>query len=112
SDVILENRYQKVTNATPPVESKLFKDVEQAWKHAFLWNQITRMVFVCRVLGGFYRVIDSLSLFLSGWLEVRNTAVPPKKSFRQWFESDDAQALLDAARAEGIQPNNLSKEDK
>ncbi len=112
SDVILENRYQKVTNATPPVESKLFKVVEQAWKHPFLWNQITRMVFAGRVLGGFNGVIESLPLFMSGWSEVRNTAVPPKKSFRQWFESDDAQALLDAARAEGIQPNNLSKEDK
>ena len=112
SDVILENRYQKVTHATPPVESKLFKVVEQAWKHPFLWNQITRMVFAGRILGGFNGVIESLPLFMSGWSEGRNTAIPPKKSFRQWFETDDAQALLETARAEGIPRNNLAKEGK
>ena len=112
SDVILENRYQKVTHATPPVESKLFKVVEQAWKHPFLWNQITRMVFAGRILGGFNGVIESLPLFMSGWSEGRNTAIPPKKSFRQWFETDDAQALLETARAEGIPRNNLAQEGK
>ena len=112
SDVILENRYQKVTHATPPVESKLFKVVEMAWKNPFLWNQITRMVFAGRVLGGFNGVIESLPLFMSDWSDGRNTAVPPKKSFRQWFDSDDAQELLAAARAEGIPHNNLQKEEK
>ncbi|MFH0411798.1 lactate utilization protein B [Corynebacterium sp. L4756] len=108
SDVILENRYQKVTHATPPVESKLFKVVEMAWKNPFLWNQITRMVFAGRVLGGFNGVIESLPLFMSGWSDGRNTAVPPKKSFRQWFESESAQDLLEQARSEGIPSNGLS----
>ena len=49
---------------------------------------------------------------MSGWSEGRNTAIPPKKSFRQWFETDDAQALLETARAEGIPRNNLAKEGK
>ena len=94
------------------MESKLFKAVELAWKNPFLWNQITRMVFAGRLLGGFNGVIESLPLFMSGWSDGRNTAVPPKKSFRQWFDSDDAQELLAAARAEGIPRNNLTKEDK
>ena len=70
------------------------------------------MVFAGRILGGFNGVIESLPLFMSGWSEGRNTAIPPKKSFRQWFETDDAQALLETARAEGIPRNNLAKEGK
>ncbi len=102
SDVILENRYQKVTHATPPIESKLFDAVELVWSHPKLWNQITRMVVLGRVLGGFNGTIDSLPLFLSGWSDARDTAVPPKKSFRQWFESNEAKNLLADARGKGL----------
>ena len=45
-------------------------------------------------------MITSLPLFMSGWSDYRNTAVPPKQSFRQWFESDEAKQLLADARAE------------
>ena len=102
SDVILENRYQKVTHATPPVESKLFGIVEAVWAHPKLWNQVTRMVALGRVLGGRSGVIDKLPLFMSGWSDGRDTAVPPKQSFRQWFESNEAKNLLTQAREEGI----------
>ncbi|MDK6812620.1 LutB/LldF family L-lactate oxidation iron-sulfur protein [Corynebacterium sp. UMB6689] len=102
SQVILENRYQKVTHATPPVEEKLFQVVELVWKNPKIWNQITHMVALGRVLGGFNGVIDKLPLFMSGWSEVRDTAVPPKKSFRQWFDTDEAQELLAQAKKEGI----------
>ena len=60
------------------------------------------MVALGRVLGGFNGVIDKLPLFMSGWSEVRDTAVPPKKSFRQWFDTDEAQELLAQAKKEGI----------
>ncbi|APT86609.1 lactate utilization protein B [Corynebacterium flavescens] len=102
SDVILENRYQKVTHATPPVESKLFRMVEAVWAHPKVWNQATRMVALARVMGGRNGIIDRLPLFMSGWSEGRDTAVPPKKSFRQWFESNEAKNLLNQAREEGI----------
>ena len=102
SDVILENRHQKVTNATPPVEEKIFKVPQVMWSNPKVWNQVTRMVALGRVLGGFNGVIDSLPLFMSGWSEFRDTAVPPKKSFRQWFESDEAKELLAQAKKEGI----------
>ena len=65
SQVILENRYQKVTHATPPVEEKLFQVVELVWKNPKIWNQITHMVALGRVLGGFNGVIDKLPLFMS-----------------------------------------------
>ena len=52
--------------------------------------------------------MESLPLFLSGWSAGRDTAVPPKKSFRQWFETEDAKDLLAQARAEGLPTNALS----
>lgn len=102
SEVILENRHQKVTHATPPVESKLFSVVQLVWGHPKIWNQVTHMVALGRVLGGFNGVMDKLPLFLSGWSDARDTAVPPKKSFRQWFDSDEAKELLAQAKKEGI----------
>ncbi len=112
SNVILENRYQKIEHAKPPIEPLLFGAVQAVWGHPKLWDKVTRMVFAGRLLGGFNGVIDSLPLFLGGWSDARDTAVPPKKSFRQWFETDEARELLAAARAEGVPVNAKAKEGK
>lgn len=113
SDVILENRYQKVTHAAPPVEPKLFSVVQLLWGRPALWNQVTRMVALGRVMGGFNGTIDHLPMFLSGWSDGRDTAVPPKKSFRQWFNSDEAKQLLATARDEGLPVDSpVAKENK
>ena len=58
------------------------------------------MVALGRILGGTNKTIESLPLFMSGWSEGRDTAVPPKKSFRQWFESEEGKELLAEAREE------------
>ncbi|VEJ65325.1 putative iron-sulfur protein [Corynebacterium diphtheriae] len=71
-----------------------------------MWNMITRMVFMGRIMGGSNGKITHLPSFLAGWTDVRDTAVPPKKSFRQWFETEEAQQLLADARRDGIHPNN------
>ena len=60
------------------------------------------MVALGRILGGTNKTIESLPLFMSGWSEGRDTAVPPKKSFRQWWDSKEAQQLLESERARGI----------
>ena len=108
TEVILENRHQKVEHAAPPIEPKLFGAVGLLWNHPQLWDKVTRVVALGRVLGGFNGVMESLPLFLSGWSAGRDTAVPPKKSFRQWFETEDAKDLLAQARAEGLPTNALS----
>ena len=61
-----------------------------------------RVVFMGRILGGFNQTIESLPLFMSGWSEGRDTAVPPKQTFRQWFESNEAKNLLAEARENGV----------
>jgi iron-sulfur cluster-binding protein len=51
-------------------------------------------------MGGFNGTIESLPLFMSGWSDGRDTAIPPKKSFRQWFDSEEGKELLANARKE------------
>ena len=109
SEVILENRYQKVTHTKPPVEPMLFGTVQTLWGHPKLWNMVTHLVGLGRFLGGRNGIIEGLPLFLSGWSAVRDTAVPPKRSFRQWFHTTEAQDLLAQARAEGLPTNALSE---
>ena len=100
SDVIWKTRHQKVPHAPPPIEPKLFKTIQLLWSNPKLWNKATHMVALGRILGGTNKTIESLPLFMSGWSEGRDTAVPPKKSFRQWFESEEGKELLAEAREE------------
>lgn len=109
TDALLELRHKKVENHAPKVEASLMMGMRMTWGNAPLWNQITKMVFMGRMLGGRDKKITHLPSFLSGWTDVRDTHVPPKKSFRQWFTTDEAQALLDQARAEGLPTNNVGK---
>lgn len=100
SDVIVENRHQKVTHAASPIEPKLFKTVQLLWDNPKMWDKVTHLVALGRVMGGFNGTIESLPLFMSGWSDGRDTAIPPKKSFRQWFDSEEGKELLSNARKE------------
>ncbi|GAB3076451.1 LutB/LldF family L-lactate oxidation iron-sulfur protein [Corynebacterium aquatimens] len=99
TDVLLEMRHQKVLNHRPPIEASMFGTIGLVWGKQAIWDRAVRMVALGRVLGGFNGVIESLPLFMSGWSDYRDTAVPPKQSFRSWFESDEAKRLLADARA-------------
>ncbi len=102
TDVLLEMRHQKVENHRPLVEGAMFATIAQVWGHSALWDKAVRMVALGRVLGGFNGVINKTPPPISAWTNYRDVAVPPKKSFRQWFASDEAQQLLASARVEGI----------
>ncbi|AKE41658.1 (4Fe-4S) cluster-containing protein [Corynebacterium kutscheri] len=110
TDILLELRHEKIKTDAPKIEKTLMSAMGMAWRFPLLWNTVTRMVFMGRILGGSQGKITHLPSFLAGWTDVRDTAVPPKKSFRQWFESDEAQALLADARTQGITPNRLEKD--
>ena len=99
---LLELRHKKIENHKPKVEGVIMSGMGLVFGNQKLWNLSTHMVSLGRILGGFNGKITHLPSFLAGWTDVRDTAVPPKKSFRQWFESEEAQQLLASARAEGI----------
>ena len=99
---LLELRHKKIENHKPKVEGVIMGGMGLVFGNQKLWNLSTHMVSLGRILGGFNGKITHLPSFLAGWTDVRDTAVPPKKSFRQWFDSEEAQQLLASARAAGI----------
>lgn len=106
TDILLELRHKKIQTDAPKIEKAMMGAMQLAWGNSTMWNMITRMVFMGRIMGGSNGKITHLPSFLAGWTDVRDTAVPPKKSFRQWFETEEAQQLLADARRDGIHPNN------
>ena len=102
TDILLEMRHQKVEQHRPFMESKAFGLIGTMWGNPKLWNKAVRMVALGRILGGFKGEISSMPAPLSAWTEYRDVAVPPKKSFRQWWETDEARDLLAAERKRGV----------
>ncbi|WP_080796879.1 lactate utilization protein B [Corynebacterium pacaense] len=102
TDALLELRHQKIEHHKPKIEGAIMGSMQLLWGNAKLWDTVAHMVVLGRVLGGFNGKIEHLPLFLAGWSNSRDTAVPPKKSFRQWFESEEARDLLARSRAEGV----------
>lgn len=102
TDILLELRYQKAKNEPNHVEKAAFASLAQVWGHSGAWDKLVRMVALGRVLGGFNGKIETMPPPISGWTEYRDVAVPPKKTFRQWWGSEEAERLLAEARAEGV----------
>lgn len=111
TDALLELRHNKVKEYKPKVEGSLLAGMQLLWGNDTLWNTATKMVFMGRLLGGKNKKITHLPSFLAGWTDVRDTSVPPKKSFRQWFNSEEARELLNNALAEGLPTNNVAKKE-
>lgn len=105
TDILLELRYQKAKNEPNQVERTAFASLAQVWGHSGVWDKLVRMVALGRVLGGFNGKIETMPPPISGWTEYRDVAVPPKKSFRQWWGSEEAERLLAEAREQGIPRN-------
>lgn len=99
---LIELRHQKVENHRPAVEGVVMGAMGLVFGSSKIWNVAARAAVLGRVLGGKKGKISHLPSFLSGWSEYRDTLVPPKQTFRSWFESADGQATLAAARAEGV----------
>lgn len=99
---LLELRHQKIETDKPKFEGVMFGAIGVVFGNSSLWNMVTKMASIARVAGGFDKKITHLPSFLSGWTDVRDTAVPAKKSFREWFNSDEARDLLTEARMEGL----------
>lgn len=102
TDILLDLRYKKAKEEPTRWEQGAFSGISMLWGHPKLWNRAVRMVALGRILGGRNGEIETMPPPISGWTEYRDVAVPPKKSFRQWWDTDEAQELLANARKEGI----------
>lgn len=102
TDALLDLRRAKIEQFSPQPEKAMFDVVGAVMSHPKQWNRVMHLVAFGRILGGFNGVIDATPPPLSGWTKTRDVAVPPKKSFRQWFDTDEARDLLAHARETGI----------
>lgn len=110
---LLELRHQKIESHKPAVEGVIMGAMGLVFGNQKVWDMSTKAVSLGRVLGGFNGKITHLPSFLAGWTDVRDTAVPPKQSFRQWFNSEEGQALLAQERATAAaRPTDAPKEAK
>lgn len=62
-----------------------------------------------RVLAGRDGKISHLPPPFNGWSDSRDTAAPPKQSFRAWLASDEGAATMRAAAEDG---RNQQQEEK
>ncbi len=100
-ETLLDLRNKKVEKDAPPIENALMQMMKLVWGKPQLWNAVTGVVSFGRILGGFDGKIKHLPSFLSGWTDMRDSSVPPKKSFREWFATEEAQELLRSEREHG-----------
>ena len=102
TDALLEMRHQKVLHGKPKVEAGLLGGMQVVFSNPKVWDTMLRVMKFGRIAGGLKGKITHLPSFMAGWTDTRDIAIPPKKSFRAWFETDEAKSLLAEARAEGI----------
>ena len=108
---LLELRHQKIEHNRPKFEGMIMSSMGLVFGNKQIWNFSARAAVLGRALGWPKGKITSLPGFLSGWSNVRDTAIPPKKSFRAWFVSEEGKRTLAAARKEGIPDNSFRHAD-
>lgn len=108
---LLELRHQKIEHHRPKFEGMIMSSMGLVFGNKQIWNFSARAAVLGRALGWPKGKITSLPGFLAGWSNVRDTAIPPKKSFRAWFASEEGKRTLAAARKEGIPDNSFRHAD-
>ena len=106
-----ELRHQKIEHHRPKFEGMIMSSMGLVFGNKQIWNFSARAAVLGRALGWPKGKITSLPGFLSGWSNVRDTAIPPKKTFRAWFASEEGKKTLAAARKEGIPDNSFRHAD-
>ena len=110
TDLLLEMRYQKVSAHPAPIEKTVMGLAELVWAKPTLWNTVTRLVFLGRILGrvpftGDGTHITKLPGVLGAWTKTRDVPLPPKQSFRQWWASESTQQLIAQIRPPHTEEN-------
>ncbi|WP_342320127.1 LutB/LldF family L-lactate oxidation iron-sulfur protein [Corynebacterium mayonis] len=106
TDILLELRHRKVEDHTARLESFAFGAISLLWGKPGLWDKVVRTLALGRLFGGVNKQITTLPAPMSTWTNYRDVAIPPKKSFRQWWESEEAQSLLAEAYSNAQNKNS------
>ncbi|WP_374201761.1 lactate utilization protein B [Saccharopolyspora sp. 6T] len=98
--LLVELRHQHVEQAGFDAEQALMKAASAAMASAGRWTAAQRAAQLGRLLGRGGR-IRALPPPGSAWTSARDLPVPPKRTFRQWWDSTEGRAAIERARREG-----------
>ena len=98
--LLVELRHQHVEQAGFDAEQAMMKAASAAMGSAGRWTAAQRAAQLGRLLGrgGRIKVLPPPG---SAWTSSRDLPVPPKRTFRQWWNSAEGRAALDRARRDG-----------
>ncbi|MFH8375589.1 lactate utilization protein B [Streptomyces cyaneofuscatus] len=96
--VELRHQHTEQTGTTP--EKLAMKAAAAVMKRPALYTGAQKAAGLGRAVAGRDGTISRLPPPLSGWSDSRDTAAPPRQTFRAWFASDEGRAALRAAADE------------
>ena len=99
--LLVELRHQKVEHAGPGLEAAAMKAASVAMSSAARWTTAQKAAAVARLVAGKKGHISALPGPMSGWTHSRDIPAPPKRTFRQWWDSDERRVALERAREDG-----------
>ncbi|WP_416309393.1 LutB/LldF family L-lactate oxidation iron-sulfur protein [Saccharopolyspora sp. NFXS83] len=98
--LLVELRHQHVEEAHLSAEQLMMKAASTAMATSGRWTAAQRAAQLGRLLGRGGR-IRTLPPPGSAWTSARDLPVPPKQTFRQWWDSAEGRAAIDDAHREG-----------
>ncbi|MEV6105651.1 LutB/LldF family L-lactate oxidation iron-sulfur protein [Streptomyces sp. NPDC051940] len=107
--LLVELRHQKTEQAPAGVERLAMKAAAAVLGRPKLYAAAQRASRLGRIAGGRDGTITRLPPPFSGWSDSRDTPVPPRQTFREWFASAEGEQAL--AAASGAHPPHDPQED-
>lgn len=102
--MLVELRHQHTEQSGASAEKLAMKAAAAVMKRPKLYTAAQKAAALGRVVGGRDGTITHLPAPFDGWSDSRDTAAPPKQSFRSWLASAEGAATLRAAAEEGVLP--------
>lgn len=99
--MLVELRHQHTEQSGTTAEKLAMKAAAVVMKRPKVFTAAQKAAALGRVVGGRDGTIRRLPAPFDGWSDSRDTAAPPKQSFRSWLASAEGAATMSAAAEEG-----------
>lgn len=110
--LLVELRHQNTEQSGTTAEKLAMKAAATVMKHPKFFTAAQKGAGIGRVIGGRDGTISHLPPPFDGWSASRDTAVPPKQTFRSWLASDEGAATMRAAADEHARNRKTTEEEK
>ncbi|PRW61936.1 LutB/LldF family L-lactate oxidation iron-sulfur protein, partial [Actinopolyspora mortivallis] len=96
--LLVELRHQHVERSRHTAEAAMMRAASLAMSSATRFTKAQRASRLGRVLGGSDGRITALPPPFAAWTSARDLPVPPRETFREWWESERGRAAMARAR--------------